>query len=56
MVSILEKNVCKCGGNVLNNNDKSFIQLQGNKVAVIKQCLIMRLFLKMMLYVIVCEM
>lgn len=37
-----EKNVCKCDGNVLNNNDKSFIQLQGNKVAVIKQCLIDR--------------
>lgn len=35
-----EKSVCKCGGNVLNNNDKSFIQLQGDKVAVIKQCLI----------------
>lgn len=35
-----EKSVCKCGGNVLNNNDKSFIQLQGNKVAVINQCLI----------------
>ena len=35
-----EKNVSKCGGNVLNNNNKSCIQLQGNKVAVINQCLI----------------